>query len=150
MSHRFTTSQMHTQTILVFLAIELHGNSNKILKTNLFKEIDFWKSFWKSIAETGSHWACQFLCLWFWQTRASFDYYKWDRTRNLKTVVSRTAVRIGCFRLVFPWLLGLSTRGFWASISTLPFIEFNIVECSYEFQSLMMYLWNGEKRIIRG
>jgi len=41
MSHRFTTSQMHTQTILVFLAIELHGNSNKILKTNLFKEIDF-------------------------------------------------------------------------------------------------------------
>jgi len=38
---------MNTQTILVFLAIKLPGNSNKILKTNLFKEMDFSKSFWK-------------------------------------------------------------------------------------------------------
>jgi len=49
----------------------------------------FWKSFWKSIAQTGSHWAYQFVCLWFWQTGASSDYYKRDRTRNLKTVVQR-------------------------------------------------------------
>jgi len=48
-----------------------------------------WKFFWKSIAQTGFHWACQFVCLWFWQTGASFDYYKRDRTRNLKTVVQR-------------------------------------------------------------
>jgi len=41
MSPRFTTSQIHTQTILVFLAIKLPRNSNKILKTDLFKEIDF-------------------------------------------------------------------------------------------------------------
>ena len=59
-SHWFTTSQMHTQTILVFLAIKLPENSNKILKTDLSKEMDFWKSFrksfwfWKSIAQTGS------------------------------------------------------------------------------------------------
>jgi len=86
-SHRFTTSQMHTQTILVFLAIKLPENSNKILKTDLFKEIDFWKSFWKSIAQTRSHWECQFYCLWFWLTGASFDYYKWYWTRYLKTIV---------------------------------------------------------------
>jgi len=30
---------MHTQTILVFLAIKFSGNSNKTLKTDLFKEM---------------------------------------------------------------------------------------------------------------
>jgi len=36
---------MHTQTILVFLAIKLPENSNKILKTDLFKEMGFDKVF---------------------------------------------------------------------------------------------------------
>jgi len=45
MRHRFTTSQMHTQTILVFLAINLPRNSNKIVKTDIFKEMGFEKVF---------------------------------------------------------------------------------------------------------
>jgi len=36
---------MHTQTILVFLEIKLPRNSNKILKTDLFKEMGFEKVF---------------------------------------------------------------------------------------------------------
>ena len=85
---------------LVFLAIKLLGNSNKILKTDLSRrwvlkkifENKFFlleKSFENQLYKQGPTGRANLFTGVFGKLRARYDYYKRDRTRNPRTCCER-------------------------------------------------------------
>jgi len=92
---------MHTQNNLVFLAIKLHGNSNEILKTDFTRRCILKKFlkivFYEKVFENQLHkqsptrHANLFTGV-FGKLQASSDYYKRDRTRNLRTCCAKVLI----------------------------------------------------------
>ena len=83
------------------LAIKLPGNSNEILKTNLkrrwilkkfLKTVFLEKSFENKLHKQGPTGCANLFTGVFGKLRASFDYYKQDQTRNLRTCCAKVLI----------------------------------------------------------